>query len=115
MIPTTEEIQIAKTIKSQIHPFVLMSIGANRWGTLPQTKENAGGFGFRFQNTSKIKKGQIKIYLAYNDTYTVIMDAIDRENQKIHQEVKDVYCDQLNTTLDNLAETKEQLKGWTKH
>ena len=43
------------------------------------------------------------------------MDAIDRENQKIHQEVKDVYCDQLNTTLDNLAETKEQLKGWTKH
>ena len=115
MIPTTEEIQIAKTIKSQIHPFVLMSIGANKMGTLPQTKENAGGLGFRFQNTSKIKKGQIKIYLAYNDTYTVIMDAINRENEVIRQEVKDVYCDQLNTTLDTLAETKEQLKDWTKH
>ena len=106
------QIAIANTVKQQISIYALMSMGANKFNWIKETKKYSGGLSFEFQNTSKIKKGRIHVQLTWSDTYTVVLIGIDWKKEKIFKIVKDVYCDTLSETLDRLVETDEILSSW---
>ena len=107
-----KQIAIANTIKQQISIYALMSMGANKFNWIRETKEYSGGLSFEFQNTSKIKKGRIHIQLTWSDVYKVVLIGIDWKKEKVFKIVDDVYCDQLSETLDRLVETDEILSSW---
>ena len=106
------QIQIAETIRGQISPLALMSMGANKLNWIKETKDYSGGLSFEFQNTSKIKKGRIHIQLTWADVYKVVLIGIDWKKEKVFKIVSDVYADQLSETLDRLVETEETLSTW---
>ena len=107
-----KQIAIANTVKQQISIYALMSMGANKFNWIKETKKYSGGLSFEFQNTSKIKKGRIHVQLTWSDTYTVVLIGIDWKKEKVFKIVKDVYCDTLSETLDRLVETDEILSSW---
>ena len=106
------QLAIANTVKSQISIYALMSMGANKFNWIKETKDYSGGLSFEFQNTSKIKKGRIHIQLKWSDVYKVVLIGIDWKKEKVFKIVDDVYCDQLSETLDRLVETDEILSSW---
>ena len=106
------QIAIANTVKQQISIYALMSMGANKFNWIKETKDYSGGLSFEFQNTSKIKKGRIHIQLTWADVYKVVLIGIDWKKEKVFKIVDDVYCDQLSETLDRLVETDEILSSW---
>ena len=106
------QLAIANTVKSQISIYALMSMGANKFNWIKETKDYSGGLSFEFQNTSKIKKGRIHIQLTWSDVYKVVLIGIDWKKEKVFKIVDDVYCDQLSETLDRLVETDEILSSW---
>ena len=106
------QLAIANTVKQQISIYALMSMGANKFNWIRETKEYSGGLSFEFQNTSKIKKGRIHIQLTWADVYKVVLIGIDWKKEKVFKIVDDVYCDQLSETLDGLVETDEILSSW---
>lgn len=115
MTKTDQElINIADTIKKQIPTVVLMSCGANKFGYLKESEEKGclGGLTFLVQNCSKVKKARVYIQLMYSDTYEVHVVGTDVDKKEYNPIVKDVYCDMLGQTLDDLLETKEQTKNW---
>jgi len=107
-----KQIAIANTVKQQISIYALMSMGANKFNWIKETKHYSGGLSFEFQNTSKIKKGRIHIQLTWADVYKVVLIGIDWKKEKVFKIVDDVYCDQLSETLDRLVETDEILSSW---
>jgi hypothetical protein len=103
-----EMLQVAKTIKSQIHPTVLMSAAARKFGAYTGG-QNMYGLHFKISNTSKIKYGIVTIVLNHSDLYNIkIYNKIGRELYSIN----DIYFDDLNTVLENAWEKKEVLKTW---
>ena len=106
------QVAIANTVKSQISIYALMSMGANKFNWIKETRKYSGGLSFEFQNTSKIKKGRIHVQLTWSDTYTVVLIGIDWKKEKVFKIVSDVYADQLSETLDRLVETEETLSTW---
>ena len=57
-----ELMQVAETIRSQIHPTVLMCAAARSFHAT-ENKEGLFGISFIISNTSKIKYATVKIYL----------------------------------------------------
>ena len=112
-IPKERSVQIADTIRKQIPPIILMSMGANKFNWIKNSEKYEGGLSFEFQNTSLVKKGRIHIQLTWADDYTVVLVGIDYKKEKIFKVIKGVYFPELGETLDNLVESKETLKAWT--
>ena len=106
----TELMQVAETIKSQIHPTILMCAGARSFHAT-ENKDGLFGISFIISNTSKIKYATVKIFLNGADLYDIKI--INKRGRNL--EVKtDIYCDQLSSILESMWEEKETLKNWNK-
>jgi len=105
-----EMMQVAKTIKSQIHPTVLMCAAARNFHA-SENREGMVGVSFIISNTSKIKYATVKIFLNGADLYNI---TIINKRGRVLEAKKDIYCDQLSSILENMWEEKELLKRWTK-
>lgn len=101
-------IKVAKTIKSQIHPTVLMCAAARNFYAT-ENKEGLFGVSFIISNTSKIKYATVKIYLNGSDLYDI---KIINKRGRVLEVKTDIYCDQLNEVLENMWEKKETLNKW---
>ena len=105
-----EMMQVAETIKSQIHKDVLMCAAARNFGAY-ESKEGLYGIQFKISNTSKYKFATVRITLNGCDLYDIEIKNI---RGRIVQNKKDIYCDQLSEILESMWEKKETLKKWTK-
>jgi hypothetical protein len=56
-----EMMQVAKTIRSQIHPTVLMCAAARNYGA-SENEEGLYGIQFKISNTSKYKFATVRIF-----------------------------------------------------
>ena len=103
-----EMMQVAETIKSQIHPTVLMCAAARNFHA-SENKDGMVGVSFIISNTSKIKYATVRIFLNGADLYDITI--INKRGRNL--EVKtDIYCDQLSEILEGMWEKKETLKIW---
>ena len=106
----TKLMQVAETIKSQIHPTILMCAGARSFHAT-ENKDGLFGITFIISNTSKIKYATVKIFLNGADLYDIKI--INKRGRNL--EIKtDIYCDQLSKVLEGMWEKKETLKNWNK-
>mgnify|MGYP003628309944 CR=1 FL=1 len=104
----TKLMQVAETIKSQIHPTILMCAGARSFHAT-ENKDGLFGISFIISNTSKIKYATVKIFLNGADLYDIKI--INKRGRNL--EIKtDIYCDQLSEVLENMWEEKETLNKW---
>jgi len=105
-----ELMQVAKTIKSQIHKDVLMCSASRNFGAF---KNNQGLYGIQFNisNTSKYKFATVRIILNGADLYDIEIKNI---RGRIVESEKDIYCDQLSSILESMWEEKEIINKWTK-
>ena len=102
--------QVAETIKSQIHKNVLMCAAARHFRAYEDEK-GLYGVQFKISNTSKYKFATVRITLNGCDLYNIEIKNI---RGRIVQNKKDIYCDQLSEILESMWEKKETLKKWTK-
>ena len=106
----TDIMRVAETIKSQIHPTVLICAGARSFHAT-ENKDGLFGISFIISNTSKIKYATVKIFLNGADLYDIKI--INKRGRNL--EVKtDIYCDQLSGILEGMWEKKEIVNRWTK-
>ncbi len=109
-----KNVYVAQTIKSQIAPIQLMAYAAHNF-TYTE-KDGLYGLEFAVQNTSKVKKGLVKIILNGADLYDIYFFVPGAISNKVtlswflKKEYKDIFADQLNEILDTLLETDEYLK-----
>ena len=103
-----ELLNVAKTIKSQIHSTILMCAAARNYAAY-EDKDNLYGLQFTISNTSAVKYGTVRITLNGSDTYDI---TIKNKNGKLLNSLNDVYCDQLNDVLEGMWEKKETLEKW---
>ena len=103
-----EMLNFAKTIKSQIHPTVLMCAAARNYGAY-EDKKGLYGLQFTISNTSAVKYGTVRITLNGSDLYDI---TIKNKNGKLLNTKNDIFFDQLNDVLENMWEKKETLKTW---
>ena len=103
-----EVLNVAKTIKSQIHPTVLMCAAARNYGAY-EDKKGLYGLQFTISNTSAVKYGTVRITLNGSDLYDI---TIKNKNGKLLNTKNDIFFDQLNDVLENMWEKKETLKTW---
>ena len=103
-----EVLNVAKTIKSQIHPTVLMCAAARNYGAY-EDKKGLYGLQFTISNTSAVKYGTVRITLNGSDLYDI---TIKNKNGKLLNTKSDIFFDQLNEVLENMWEKKETLKTW---
>jgi len=103
-----ELLNVAKTIKSQIHSTILMCAAARNYAAY-EDKDNLYGLQFTISNTSAVKYGTVRITLNGSDTYDI---TIKNKNGKLLNSLNDVYCDQLNDVLEGMWEKKEILEKW---
>ena len=95
-------LEIANTIRSQIHPTVLMCSGASKFMAIDS------GLQFNIRNTSKYRSATIVVKLMPNDTYNLYLYS----RKKLVHCLVDVYCDELSYHLEGMWEKKEVLKQW---
>ena len=105
---TNQMMQVAETIKSQIHPTVLMCAAARNYGAI-ENKEGLYGIQFKISNTSKYKFATVRIVLNGADLYDIEIKNI---RGRIVESKTDIYCDQLSSILESMWEKKELLKRW---
>jgi hypothetical protein len=110
MLTNNEMMTIAKTIRSQIHPTVLMCAAARNYGAI-ENEEGLYGIQFKISNTSKYKFATVRIILNGADLYDI---EIKNVKGRIVDNKTDIYCDQLSSILESMWEKKETLKNWTK-
>jgi hypothetical protein len=103
-----EMMQVAETIKSQIHPTVLMCAAARNFHA-SEDKDGMVGVSFIISNTSKIKYATVKIFLNGADLYDI---TIINKRGRVLEAKKDIYCDQLSKVLEGMWEKKETLNKW---
>ena len=103
-----EVLNVAKTIKSQIHPTVLMCAAARNYGAY-EDKKGLYGLQFTISNTSAVKYGTVRITFNGSDLYDI---TIKNKNGKLLNTKSDIFFDQLNDVLENMWEKKETLKTW---
>ena len=103
-----ELLNIAKTIRSQIHPTILMCSAARNFAAYEDEK-NLYGLQFKISNTSKIKFGIVRITLDGSDLYDI---EIKNNRGRIIETKNDIYNDQLNRVLESMWEQKETLNKW---
>jgi len=101
-------LNVAKTIKSQIHPTILMCSAARNFAAYEDEK-NLYGLQFKISNTSKIKFGIVRITLNGSDLYDI---EIKNNRGRIIETKNDIYNDQLNRVLESMWEQKETLNKW---
>jgi len=101
-------LNVAKTIKSQIHPTILMCAAARNFAAYEDEK-NLYGLQFKISNTSKIKFGIVRITLNGSDLYDI---EIKNNRGRIIETKNDIYNDQLNRVLESMWEQKETLNKW---
>ena len=101
-------LNVAKTIKSQIHPTVLMCAAARKFAAYEDEK-GLYGLQFTISNTSAVKYGTVRITLNGSDLYDI---TLKNKNGKLLNTLNDIYCDQLHDVLENMWEKKETLKTW---
>ena len=101
-------LNVAKTIKSQIHPTILMCSAARNFAAY-EDKKNLYGLQFKISNTSKIKFGIVRITLNGSDLYDI---EIKNNRGRIIETKNDIYNDQLNRVLESMWEQKETLNKW---
>ena len=104
----SDVLNVAKTIKSQIHPTVLMCAAARNYAAY-EDKDGLYGLQFTISNTSAVKYGTVRITLNGSDLYDI---TIKNKKGKVLKSMDDVYCDQLNDILEGMWEKKEVLKTW---
>ena len=106
---TNEDVlNVAKTIKLQIHPTVLMCAAARNYAAY-EDKDGLFGLQFTISNTSAVKYGTVRITLNGSDLYNI---TIKNKNGKLLNTKSDIYFDQLNDVLESMWEKKETLKKW---
>ena len=105
-----EMMTVAETIRSQIHPTVLMCAAARNYGAI-ESKEGLYGIQFKISNTSKYKFATVRIILNGCDLYDIEIKNI---RGRIVDSKTDIYCDQLSEVLESMWEKRETLKNWTK-
>jgi len=105
-----EMMQVAETIRSQIHPTVLMCAAAGNYGAY-ENEKGLYGIQFKISNTSKYKFATIRITLNGADLYDIEIKNI---RGRIVESKTDIYCDQLSSILESMWEKKEILNRWTK-
>ena len=105
-----ELMQVAETIRSQIHPTVLMCSASRNFGAI-ENKEGFYGIQFKISNTSKYKFATVRIVLNGADLYDIEIKNI---RGRIIDSKTDIYCDQLSEILEGMWEKKETLKNWNK-
>ena len=110
MLTNNEMMTIAETIRSQIHPTVLMCAAARNYGAY-ENEEGLYGIQFKISNTSKYKFAIIRITLNGADLYDIEIKNI---RGRIVDNKTDIYCDQLSSILEGMWEKKETLKNWNK-
>jgi hypothetical protein len=103
-------LNVAKTIKSQIHPKVLMCSAARNFAAF-ENEIGMYGIQFKISNTSKYKFATVRITLNGHDLYNIEIKNI---RGRIVDSKTDIYCDQLSSILESMWEKKEILNRWTK-
>ena len=106
----TELMQVAETIRSQIHPHVLMCSAARNFGAF-ENEQGLYGIQFKISNTSKYKFATVRITLNGADLYDIEIKNI---RGRIVESKTDIYCDQLSSILESMWEKKEIVNKWTK-
>jgi len=101
-------LNVANTIRSQIHPTVLICAAARNYGAYEDEK-GLYGLQFTISNTSAVKYGTVRITLNGSDLYNI---TIKNKNGKLLNTKNDVYFDQLNNVLESLWEKEELLKKY---
>ena len=101
-------LSVAETIRSQIHPTILMCAAARNFAAYEDEK-NLYGLQFKISNTSKIKFGIVRITLNGADLYNI---EIKNVRGRIIESKTDIYNDQLNRVLESMWEQKETLNKW---
>ena len=101
-------LSVANTIKSQIHPTILMCAAARNFGAYEDEK-NLYGLQFTISRCSKIKFGVVRITLNGLDLYNI---EIKNVRGRIIESKTDIYNDQLNRVLESMWEKRETLKKW---
>ena len=101
-------LNVANTIRSQIHPTVLMCAAARNYGAYEDEK-GLYGLQFTISNTSAVKYGTVRITLNGSDLYNI---TIKNKNGKLLNTKSDIYCDQLNDVLESMWEKQELLKKY---
>jgi len=101
-------LSIAKTIRSQIHPTILMCSASRNFGAI-ENEKGLYGLQFNISNTSKYKFATVRIILNGSDLYDI---EIKNVRGRIVDTKKDIYNDQLNEILEAMWEKKETLKKW---
>ena len=103
-------LSIAKTIRSQIHPTILMCSASRNFGAI-ENEKGLYGLQFNISNTSKYKFATVRITLNGHDLYNIEIKNI---RGRIVDNKTDIYCDQLSSILESMWEKKEILNKWTK-
>jgi len=101
-------LNVANTIRSQIHPTVLMCAAARNYGAYEDEK-GLYGLQFTISNTSAVKYGTVRITLNGSDLYDI---TIKNKNGKLLNTKSGIYFDQLNNVLESMWEKKELLKKY---
>ena len=101
-------LSIANTIKSQIHPTILMCSASRNFGAI-ENEKGLYGLQFNISNTSKYKFATVRIILNGSDLYDI---EIKNVRGRIVDTKKDIYNDQLSEILEAMWEKKETLKRW---
>ena len=101
-------LSVAETIRSQIHPTILMCAAARNFGAYEDEK-NLYGLQFTISRCSKIKFGVVRITLNGLDLYDI---EIKNSRGRIIESKKGIYNDQLNEVLESMWEQKETLNKW---
>jgi len=106
----SEMMQVAETIRSQIHPTVLMCSASRNFGAY-ENEIGMYGIQFKISNTSKYKFATVRITLNGHDLYNIEIKNI---RGRIVDNKTDIYCDQLSSILESMWEKKEIVNKWTK-
>jgi len=83
-----EMMQVANTIRSQIHFEVIMCAAARNFGAF-ENEDGLYGIGFKISNTSKYKFATVRITLNGCDLYDIEIKNI---RGRIVESKKDIYC-----------------------
>ena len=105
---TNQMMRVAETIRSQIHPHVLMCSASRNFGAY-ENEQGLYGIQFKISNTSKYKFATVRITLNGSDLYDIEIKNI---RGRTVESKTDIYCDQLSSILESMWEKKEILKRW---
>lgn len=78
----------------------MMSWGAHAFTSIPSDHKGSD-FGLRFAVQGRNHKGHVYVFLAADDTYTVVLTTMLGKEKSVHT---GIYCDELNERINQLVE-----------